>query len=260
MPGTARRVRPRPNTSNTVASTIDAAEVARFSAMAAEWWDPDGPARPLHRLNPLRLGFIRAHVSGRFGRSDEDLAPFRGLRVLDIGCGGGLLAEPMARLGADVVGLDASEKAVAAARAHAAAGGLEIDYRLGAVEDLATGDERFDIVLNMEIVEHVAAPETFLATAASLVAPGGCMVVATLNRTLKSLALAKVAAEYVLGWLPPGTHDWRRFMRPSELAAALRRGGLRVEAFRGLVYSPLAGQWSLSRDLAVNYMAFAVRD
>jgi len=183
-----------------------------------------------------------------------------GLRLLDLGCGGGLVAEPMARLGARVVGLDASEKNVAVARLHGAAAGLAIDYRLGAAEDLVGALAPFDIVLNLEIVEHVADLDAFLGAAGALLAPGGCTVVATLNRTLKSLAFAKVGAEYVLGWLPRGTHDWRRFVRPSELAASLRRAGLTLRDLRGVSYSPLTAAWRLGDDIAVNYMVFATKE
>ncbi len=238
--------------------SVDPEEVAKFSALAEEWWDPAGKFRPLHRLNPVRLAFIRARAAARFGRDPG--AAFEDLRVLDIGCGGGLLSEPLARLGAHVTGIDASEQSVRIAALHAAGAGLDIDYRAATAEALAEAGESFDLVLNMEVVEHVADAAAFLAASAALVKPGGAMVVATLNRTPKAFALAIVGAEYVLGWLPRGTHDWRKFLRPSELAAGLRRGGLDIEEITGVAYNPLADAWRLSDDLDVNYMLFAVRD
>ncbi|MEE8505219.1 MAG: bifunctional 2-polyprenyl-6-hydroxyphenol methylase/3-demethylubiquinol 3-O-methyltransferase UbiG [Kiloniellales bacterium] len=238
--------------------SVDPEEVAKFSALAEEWWDPAGKFRPLHRLNPVRLAFIRARAAARFGRDPG--AAFEDLSVLDIGCGGGLLSEPLARLGAHVTGIDASEQNVRIAALHAAGAGLDIDYRAATAEALAEAGESFDLVLNMEVVEHVADAAVFLAASAALVKPGGAMVVATLNRTPKAFALAIVGAEYVLGWLPRGTHDWRKFLRPSELAAGLRRGGLDIEEITGVAYNPLADAWRLSDDLGVNYMLFAVRD
>ena len=238
-------------------STVDPDEVARFAALAEDWWDPHGRFRPLHRFNPVRLGYIRDRLIGHFRRDPAALTPFTGLRLLDIGCGGGLVAEPMARLGAAVVGLDATEQNIRVARLHAAGAGLDIDYRCAAAEDLLGGPERFDIILNLEVVEHVAALEPFIAACGALLAPGGAMIVATLNRTAKAWALAIVGAEYVLGWLPRGTHRWAKFVRPAELAGALRRHGLAVAELSGVSYHPLSGEWALSRDLAVNYMVFA---
>ena len=240
--------------------SIDPEEVAKFSALAEEWWDPAGKFRPLHRLNPVRLAFIRERAAARFGRDPGAGWSFEDLRVLDIGCGGGLLSEPLARLGAHVTGIDASEQNVRIAALHAAGAGLDIDYRAATAEALAEAGESFDLVLNMEVVEHVADTAAFLAASAALVKPGGAMVVATLNRTPKAFALAIVGAEYVLGWLPRGTHDWRKFLRPSELAAGLRRGGLEIEEITGVAYNPLAATWRLARDLDVNYMVLAVRD
>ncbi|MGE0718567.1 MAG: bifunctional 2-polyprenyl-6-hydroxyphenol methylase/3-demethylubiquinol 3-O-methyltransferase UbiG [Alphaproteobacteria bacterium] len=243
------------------ASTVDPAEVARFAAIAEEWWDPDGKFRPLHRFNPVRLEWLRDRIAARFGRDVMADRPLAGLRLLDIGCGGGLLAEPMARLGADVTAIDAAERNVAVARLHAAQMGLAIDYRHAAAEELVAAGERFDVVLTMEVVEHVADRETFLAAAAALVAPGGMMALATLNRTPKAWLLAIVGAEYVLRWLPRGTHEWRRFVKPSEAAGALRRAGLTVATVTGVAYDPLRDRWRLAADdLDVNYMLAATRD
>jgi 2-polyprenyl-6-hydroxyphenyl methylase/3-demethylubiquinone-9 3-methyltransferase len=240
-------------------SSVDPGEIARFEAMAAEWWDPHGKFAPLHKFNPVRLGWIRERLVARFGRDPAALRPLEGLRILDIGCGGGLVAEPMARLGAEVVAVDASARNVEIARTHARQGGVEVDYRCGTAEALAEAGERFDAVLSLEVVEHVADPAAFLASCASLVAPGGALVVATINRTPQAFALAIVGAEYVLRWLPRGTHRWSKFVRPSEVAAALRPTGLEIEAFTGLTYNPLSDRWRLGRDLGVNYMAFATR-
>jgi len=236
-------------------SSIDAADVARFSAIAAEWWDPNGKFAPLHRFNPLRLAFIRDQALARFGRDDRARAPFTGLRLLDIGCGGGLLCEPMKRLGFSVTGVDASERNIAVAATHAEEGGLAIDYRAGAVEDLpAAGEPGFDVILNMEVIEHVAEPGAFLRDCARLLNPGGLMILATLNRTLASLALAKVGAEYVLRWLPAGTHDWRKFLKPSEIREFLAGEGLSIEGPFGVTFNPLSGRWSLGSDAGTNYL------
>ncbi len=240
-------------------ASVDPEEVAKFAALAQDWWDPDGKFQPLHRLNPARLGFIRDRVAAHYGREPLAQRPFAGLSVLDIGCGGGLLAEPVARLGADVLGIDPSQENVGVAALHAAESGLAIDYRRTTAEALAEAGAAFDVVLNMEVVEHVAEAAAFLAACGALVKPGGAMVLATLNRTPKAFALAIVGAEYVLGWLPRGTHDWRRFLRPSELAALLRRQGLEVTELAGLTYNPLSGAWRLGTNLDVNYMAFAIK-
>jgi 2-polyprenyl-6-hydroxyphenyl methylase/3-demethylubiquinone-9 3-methyltransferase len=236
-------------------SSIDPAEVARFSALAADWWDPRGKFAPLHALNPVRLGFIREQALKRFGRDPAARRPFEGLRLLDIGCGGGLVSEPMARLGFAVTGVDASEDGLGAARAHAAEVGLGIDYRCATAEALlAEGAGRFDVVLNMEVIEHVADPGAYLRDTAQLIAPGGLMILATLNRTLKSLALGKVAAEYLLRWVPAGTHDWRRFLAPDELRGFLTGEPYAVEGPFGVAIDPLAGAWRRSADSSVNYM------
>jgi 2-polyprenyl-6-hydroxyphenyl methylase/3-demethylubiquinone-9 3-methyltransferase len=241
------------------AASIDPEEVARFTAMAEEWWDPTGKFRPLHQLNPARLQFIRDRLAGHFGREALAPSPLSGLRVLDIGCGGGLVSEPLARLGAAVVGIDASDKNVKIARTHAEQGGLAIDYRNAAAEDLAAAGERFDVVLALEVIEHVADIRSFVAACAGLARPGGALVFSTLNRTPQSFLFGIVGAEYVLRWLPRGTHQWNRFVRPSELAASLRPHGITITALEGLAYQPLAERWRLSRDLSVNYLAFAVK-
>jgi 2-polyprenyl-6-hydroxyphenyl methylase/3-demethylubiquinone-9 3-methyltransferase len=237
------------------AASIDPREVAQFTALADRWWDPKGPFAPLHRFNPARLGFIRDQALARFGRDPAARRPFAGLRLLDIGCGGGLLSEPMARLGFEVTAVDPGADNVAAARAHAEAMGLAVDYRQGAAEDLlAEGAGPFDVVLNMEVVEHVADPGQYLRDTARLVAPGGLMIVATLNRTAKGLALGKVAAEYLLRWVPAGTHDWRRFLRPEEIRRFLAGQPYDVAGPFGLAFDPLGGQWRRSADTSVNYM------
>ncbi len=236
-------------------SSIDPAEIARFSAQAAEWWDPHGKFAPLHQLNPVRLGFIREQALARFGRDAAARRPFEGLELLDIGCGGGLLSEPMARLGFAVTAVDASEEGLGAARAHAAEVGLAIDYRCATAEALlAAGDGPFDVVLNMEVIEHVADPRQYLRDTARLIAPGGLMIFATLNRTLKSLALAKVGAEYLLRWVPAGTHDWRRFPTPGEVRGFLAGEPYAVDGPFGVAFDPLSGRWRRSSDADVNYM------
>jgi len=238
-------------------STIDPAEVARFSALAAEWWNPNGKFGVLHKFNPVRLGFIRDEVAKHFSRDASATRPFAGLRLLDIGCGGGLLSEPMARLGFDVVAADASEKNIKTANVHGSEQGLTIDYRVATAEDLASAHEKFDVILNMEVIEHVADLRLFLTSCGTMLKPEGLMFVATLNRTAKSFALAIVGAEYVLGWLPRGTHDWSKFVTPQELDAALAGAGLRTSGSSGVIYNPLSGRWSLSRDRDVNYMVTA---
>jgi 2-polyprenyl-6-hydroxyphenyl methylase/3-demethylubiquinone-9 3-methyltransferase len=241
------------------AQTADMDDVAQFSALADQWWDTDGPFRPLHRLNPVRIGYVRDRLAGFAGRDPLADRPLRGLSILDIGCGGGLLAEPLTRLGASVTGIDASEENIGAAEAHAEAMGLGIDYRCILPEVLAAKAERFDAVVALEVVEHVADVDAFLAACAALTRPDGAVVMATLNRTLKSLALAKVGAEYILQWVPAGTHDWRKFLRPSELTSGLARAGIEVTDLTGMIFNPLTGDWTLGRDLDVNYLAFGVK-
>jgi 2-polyprenyl-6-hydroxyphenyl methylase/3-demethylubiquinone-9 3-methyltransferase len=240
-------------------ATVDDAEVARFSRLSGEWWDPRGKMAVLHKFNPVRLAYIRDAACRRFDRDGRRLGCLDGLRILDIGCGGGLLCEPLARLGAAVVGVDPSATNIEAAKLHADGNGLAIDYRITAAEALADAGERFDVVLAMEVVEHVADVGLFVRRCAGMVKPGGLMIVATINRTLKSFALAIVGAEYVLRWLPRGTHQWDKFVTPNELDIALAQGGLRVTQETGVIYHPLADQWRLSPDMDVNFMLTAER-
>ena len=241
------------------APTVDDAELARFAALAGEWWNPRGKMAPLHKFNPVRLGYIRDAACHRFGRDARRLDCLAGLRFLDIGCGGGILSEPLARLGAEMVGADPAAANIAAARLHAADEGLSVDYRATTAEALAAAGERFDVVLAMEVVEHVADVSLFVKLTAAMVKPGGLMIAATLNRTLKSFALAIVGAEYILRWLPRGTHRWDKFVTPNELEIALERGGLRLIGETGVMYNPLADQWRLAADMDVNYMLTAER-
>jgi 2-polyprenyl-6-hydroxyphenyl methylase/3-demethylubiquinone-9 3-methyltransferase len=245
------------STANT--STVDAAEVARFSALAEEWWDPRGKMAVLHKFNPVRLAYIRDAACKRFARDPKQLDCLTGLAILDIGCGAGILSEPLARLGARVTGADPAEPNIAAAKLHAAQSELAIDYRVTTAEALADAGERFDIVLAMEVVEHVADVKLFVRRCAEMVKPGGLMIAATINRTLKSFALAIVGAEYVLRWLPRGTHSWDKFVTPEELAIAMERAGLRSGDERGVIYNLLADRWELSTDTDVNYMVLAER-
>jgi 2-polyprenyl-6-hydroxyphenyl methylase/3-demethylubiquinone-9 3-methyltransferase len=240
-------------------STVDTDEVARFSALADEWWDAKGPLAPLHRLNPIRLSWIKDQVSTAFGRDPKDPAAYSGLRFLDVGCGGGIVAEPFCRLGANLVAIDPSETNIEAARRHAAEGGLVIDYRATTAEDLA-GSETFDVVTALEVVEHVTDVPTFIAACASMVKPDGLMIAATINRTPKAFALAIVGAEYVLRWLPRGTHSYDKLVRPGELEAAFEAAGLSVSSETGIMYIPLADYWRLTADMDVNYMMAAKRN
>ncbi len=238
-------------------TTVDDAEVERFSALAADWWNPRGKMAPLHKFNPLRLEYIRDRAVERFGRDGKRLDCLKGLRILDIGCGGGILSEPLARLGAAVVGADPSAANIAAARQHADEMGVAIDYRTGTAEALSDAGERFDLVLAMEVVEHVADVTLFVSRCAEMVKPGGLMIVGTINRTLKSFALAIVGAEYILRWLPRGTHSWDKFVTPNELEIALEQGGLRVIGEAGVIYNIFADRWQRSGDTDVNYMLAA---
>ncbi|MDD9878533.1 MAG: bifunctional 2-polyprenyl-6-hydroxyphenol methylase/3-demethylubiquinol 3-O-methyltransferase UbiG [Magnetovibrio sp.] len=240
-------------------STAIPDEIEQFTRLAEKWWDTDGEFRPLHQLNPTRLGYIRDRVSGHFGRDPLGDKPLKGLKVIDVGCGGGLLCEPMCRLGAQVTGIDAGEETVVAARRPAEVPGRASGFRQGRPAGRRHERQRYDGVLNMEVVEHVAERGLFLETSAKLLKPGGAMVLSTLNRTLKSLALAKIGAEYVLRWVPAGTHDWRMFVRPSELARDLEPHGMTVEDLSGMSYNPVNGKWLLSRDLDVNYLMFATK-
>jgi 2-polyprenyl-6-hydroxyphenyl methylase/3-demethylubiquinone-9 3-methyltransferase len=240
-------------------STVNAAEIAKFSAMADDWWNPQGDFRPLHKFNPVRLGYIRDWAIRHFGRKESEQQPLAGLSVLDIGCGGGLLTEPLSRLGATVTGIDAAQKNIEVAKIHAQRMGLTVDYRRTTSEAVAAGGKHFDIVLNMEVVEHVDNVPLYMKSCADLVAPGGLLFSATINRTLRALALAKFGAEYVLRWLPRGTHDWSRFLTPDELEALITRNGLKIIDRAGVVFHPLADEWRQSRDMGVNYMLLAER-
>ncbi|MEP3439301.1 MAG: bifunctional 2-polyprenyl-6-hydroxyphenol methylase/3-demethylubiquinol 3-O-methyltransferase UbiG [Hoeflea sp.] len=243
----------------TARTTIDQVEVERFSAMAAEWWDPQGKFRPLHKFNPVRLTYIRDHVAANFGRDPRGDKPLAGLRILDIGCGGGLLCEPMARMGAEMLGADASQTNIEVATIHARQGGVNVSYEAVTSEQLAERGEKFDVILNMEVVEHVSDVDLFLTSCAEMVKPGGLMFIATINRTMKAMALAIVGAEYVLRWLPRGTHQYERLVRPEEIEKPLAASGLRIIDRTGVFYNPLQDQWNLSRDMDVNYMMLAER-
>jgi 2-polyprenyl-6-hydroxyphenyl methylase/3-demethylubiquinone-9 3-methyltransferase len=249
-----------PHSSATIESpSVDPAEIEKFSALAAEWWNPNGKFRPLHIFNPVRLGFIRSTCARHFSRDEKVLRPFEGLSLLDVGCGGGLLSEPMAKQGFDVLGVDASVKNVGVAAAHAKGQIPNLTYRAASAEALCAEGARFDVVLNMEVVEHVADLSGFVKSCGSLIAPGGIMFIATLNRTLKSLALAKIGAEYILRWLPPGTHDWNKFVRPGELEAHIEAAGLRRTHLQGVAFDPARWEWRLSNDADVNYVMVVER-
>ncbi len=236
-------------------TTVDLAEIAKFQAMAAEWWDPNGKFKPLHMLNPCRLDYITSQIAAEFNRDLKTHLPFADLRILDIGCGGGLLAEPMARLGADVVGADAAERNIPVAKVHAEQSGLTIDYRYTTAEDMAATGEKFDAVLNMEVVEHVADPLAYLTACKNLLKPGGLHICSTINRNTKSFMMAIVGAEHIMRWLPKGTHDWSKFITPDELFDLMGRAGLNPVDKRGFVFNPLTWDWKLSdRDMSVNYV------
>ncbi len=240
--------------------TVDAKEIENFAKDSSRWWDEDGPFRPLHRLNHVRLGYIKDQISTRFGCDARSLKPYKGLSILDIGCGGGLVCEPMARLGGEVTGIDADANAIAVAKEHARAMGLSVDYRAESSEELLKGKKKFDVVLALEIVEHVADVDMFVRNCVDLCRPGGLIVFSTLNRTAKSFALGKVAAEYVLRWVPVGTHDWKKFLKPSELARPIRSAGGDVVNTEGMVFNAVTGEFVRSpRDLDVNYFMSAVK-
>ncbi len=240
-------------------STIDQSEVDRFSAMAAEWWDPTGKFKPLHKFNPVRLAYLRDRICENFGRDPKSHLPLSGLRILDIGCGGGLLSEPVARMGATVVGADPSEKNIGIASTHAAETGTSVDYRPVTAEQLTEAGETFDVVLNMEVVEHVADVNFFITTCANMVRPGGLMFVATINRTFKAGALAIFAAENILRWLPRGTHQYEKLVRPEELEKPISSAGMEIIHRTGVFFNPLQDRWNLSPDMDVNYMMLAKR-
>ncbi len=245
---------------NSATNTVDDAEIAKFEAMAAEWWDPKGKFAPLHMMNPVRLDYITAQIAAEYGRDLTGEAPFAGLRILDIGCGGGLLSEPMARLGARVVGADAAARNIPVAQVHAEQSGLEIDYRHTTAEAMAEAGEQFDVVLNMEVVEHVADPLAYLTACRQLLKPGGLMICSTINRNAKSFAMAIVGAEYVMRWLPKGTHDWQKFITPEELFKLIEGAGLDPVDRKGFVFNPVAWSWRVSdRDLSVNYVTASVK-
>lgn len=241
-------------------TTIDPAEVAKFEAMAAEWWNPNGKFRPLHLMNPCRLDYITSQIAAEYGRDLKKSQPFAGLRILDIGCGGGLLSEPMARLGATVVGADAAPRNIPVAQVHAVSQGLTIDYRHTTAEDLAAAGEQFDVVLNMEVVEHVSDPQAYLTACHDLLKPGGVMICSTLNRNPKSFIMAIIGAEWVMRWLPKGTHDWAKFITPDELYTLIEKAGLDPVDRKGMVFNPVSWGWSLSaRDLSCNYVTTSLR-
>jgi 2-polyprenyl-6-hydroxyphenyl methylase/3-demethylubiquinone-9 3-methyltransferase len=242
------------------ATTIDPAEIDKFQAMADEWWNPEGKFKPLHMLNPCRLDYITSQIAAEFDRDLAAARPFEGLRLLDIGCGGGLLSEPMARLGAEVVGADAAARNIPVARLHAERSGLTIDYRHTSAEALAAAGERFDVVLNMEVVEHVSDPQVFLTACQELLKPGGLMICSTINRNPKSFMMAIVGAEYVMRWLPKGTHEWSKFITPDELYDLIRNAGLDPVDRKGFVFNPVTWSWSISaRDLSCNYVTASVK-
>lgn len=243
----------------TASSSIDAADLARFERLGAEWWNPEGPMRPLHQMNPVRIEWMRARMMDHFGPPKDEGSPLAGRAILDVGCGGGLLSESLARMGASVTGIDPAPGSIGIAASHALAGELAIDYRNVTLESVAESQERWDIVCVMEVVEHVVDMPAFIGLAASVLRPGGLLIASTLNRTMKSFALAIVGAEYLLRWVPKGTHQWEKFVAPEELDAAFRSAGLQPWRRTGVVYSPFLDTWRTSRDIDVNYMAAAVR-
>jgi len=249
-----------PSKTTATAKSVNPEEISHFASMAETWWDPKGPFKPLHKLNPTRIAFVKDQICTHFDRDPLADRPLEGLRILDIGCGGGLLSEPIVRLGATVVGADAAEKNIKTAKVHAEQMGLNIDYRFITAEQLAEQGEKFDVILNMEVIEHVADISSFLFACQQLLTNDGCMTLSTINRTLKSWAMAIAGAEYIMRWLPIGTHDWNKFLKPSELCDATMQSGLTIESLKGMVYNPIAATWSLDdHDYSVNYLAFAVK-
>ena len=241
-------------------STVDAAEVQQFDSLATQWWDESGALKPLHRLNPVRMGYLKEQICGRFRLDETGFTPFKGLHIADVGCGGGLVTEPLCRLGAEVTGMDAGAENIKIAKDHARQQGLHINYEATSVEDLAATGKTFDVVTALEIVEHVADPQLFIASCCKLVKKNGLLIFSTLNRTPKSFALGIVAAEYILCWVPAGTHDWKKFVRPAELSRPLTQQGFDVLDLSGLVYNPLKRQFSISKtDIDVNYFLTAAR-
>lgn len=246
------------NAPSTTATSVDPAEIAKFEAMAAEWWDPNGKFRPLHMLQPCRLDYVTRQIAAEFDRDLTGPRPFSGLTLIDIGCGGGLLSEPMARLGAEVTGIDAAARNIPVAAAHARQSGIAIDYRHTTAEAVAADGARFDVVLALEVIEHVADPAGFLSTCRALLNPGGLIVLSTLNRNAKSFVMGILGAEYVMRWLPKGTHEWRRFITPDELTVLLSGAGLDPVDRKGFVFNPFAWSFAISdRDLSVNYAVAA---
>ena len=241
--------------SSTAGATLDPSEVERFSKLAAEWWNPQGKFRPLHQIGPPRLSFIRDEVIGHFRLDPKVLRPLEGLSVLDIGCGGGLVSEPMSRMGGKVTGIDPSEKNIAIAGLHSKAQGVDVNYRAVRIEDVVAGGELFDVIVCLEVVEHIPDVEAFIKECARAVKPGGLVIFSTINRTFKAWALAIVGAEYVLGWLPRGTHQWERFVKPNELSQFCKNAGLGAPSFSGMIYQPLKDVWVLNPDTDVNYLA-----
>ncbi len=240
------------------AASVDPREIENFSALAETWWDPSGPFKPLHKMNPARLAFIRGQIENHFGPGKDNMAPLKGLKVLDIGCGGGLLCEPITRLGADVTGIDASEKNIQIAALHAKQTGLKITYRAISGEDMAKTKARFDVILNMEVLEHVADIASFLKSCRTLLKQDGCMLFSTINRTPRAYALAILGAEYILGWLPKGTHSYQKFIKPSELDRYLKEAGFQITELKGFIYDPVNASWKVGRNCAVNYTGLAV--
>ena len=241
-------------------TTVDPAEVAKFEAMAAEWWDLEGKFKPLHMMNPVRLGYITDQIAAEFGRDLNDATPFKDLRILDIGCGGGLLCEPMCRLGAEIIGVDAAERNIPVAQTHARQSGLNIDYRHTTAEAMVNTGEQFDVILNMEVVEHVADPQAYLTACQQLLKTGGLHICSTINRNPKSYAVAIIGAEWIMRWLPKGTHEWHKFITPDELYDKIRNAGLNPVDRKGFVFNPISWKWSISdRDLSVNYVTAAVK-